>query len=259
MKTMAEGTLTEGLDETSAEETPSETTGQNYLDTLVGGGKKYLNTEDLAKAYSHADRHIVNLEDKLDETQDTNKILNEVLSELRKTEPTTEEEVPGTLPATPRETVRDEGVDEKIAKAMERQELVKKAHVNSAATMQLLVSHYGNKGDTIEAIKKLVGDDNGLRETVDHLGNTNPQMAFRAITGQDVPKPVTGPNTPGMGKEPSETVTVKPAGIKTNLTWKGAMKLRKENPRKYRSPAFQKELVDASTEYQNVGLDFHVT
>ena len=256
---MAEGTLTEGLDEKPAEVTSSESTGQNYLDTFVGDGKKYSSAEDLAKAYSHADRHIVTLEDKLDETQDTNKILNEVLSELRKEEPTTEEEAPGTEPAASSDTVRDEGVDDKIAKALERNELIKQAKVNSAATMQLLVSHYGTKGDTITAIKTLVGEDTVLRNTIDHLGNTNPQMAFRAITGQDVPKTIPGPNTPGMNKEPSDPIAVKPAGIKTNLTWKEAMKLRKEDPRKYKSPKFQKELVDAATEYQDAGLDFHIT
>ena len=253
---MAEDTLTEVLDKPT-EETSSEAPGQNYLETLVGDGKKYTTAEDLAKAYSHADRHIVTLEDKLDETNDTNKILNEVLSEE---EPVAEEDTSSTSRIVSSDTVREgEGVDDKIAVAIERNERIKKARLNSAATMQLLVKHYGTKGDATSAIRKLVGEDQELRDAVDHLGNTNPEMAFRFVTGHDVPKDITGPNTPGMDREVSDVVIIKPAGIKTNLTWKEAMKLRKENPRKYKSHEFQKELVDAATEYQNAGLDFHVT
>lgn len=256
---MAEGTLTEVLD-TPTEETTSETTGQNYLDTLVGDGKKYTTAEDLAKAYSHADRHIITLEDKLDDTQDTNKVLNEVLSEMRKDEPVAEEDTSGTVPIVSKDTVREgEGVDDKIAKAIERNELIKKARLNSADAMQLLIKHYGTKGDAVEAIRKVVGEDQNLQNTVDHLGNTNPQMAFRFVTGQDIPKNVPGPNTPGLEKEASVELVVKPAGIRTNLTWTEAKKIRKEDPRKYKSAAFRKELEAAATEYDNAGLDFHVT
>ena len=256
---MAENTLTEVLDEKPAEGTTSENADQNYLDTLVGEGRKYATNEELAKAYDHADRHITTLEDKLDETQDNKKVLEEVLSELRNQESTAEEGGTGTELAKPKETAKDEGVDDKIAKAIERNDLLKKARVNSTATMQLLVKHYGTKGDAIGAIRKLVGEDKGLRDTVDHLGNTNPAMAFRFVTGQELPKQESEPNAPGVEMEPANTIVSKPSGIKTNLTWTECKKIRKDDPRRFKSALFQAERMAAATEYHNAGLDFTKT
>ena len=76
---------------------------EEFLNNLVGEGKKYSSANDLAKAYHHINIHVDELKSDLDQYKGGKELLNEVLDEIRNSN--TEESTPiSASPQAPVET-----------------------------------------------------------------------------------------------------------------------------------------------------------
>lgn len=224
------------------EMTSPETDQTNYLEAYVGEGKKYKDTQELAKAYANADLHIKELKDKLDELNAGSQTLNEVLAELRKPKAETAQ-----VPTS--EVNVAEVVQSELTKAQEKAR--REANVNTS--LKQLAEHYGSEADALRAVKKFIGNDRELKETVDDLSAKRPDLLFNLITKQ-VEKAQDNQNLPGIDKgQPGSSVP------SVGLTWTQARELKKKDPKAYNDPAFRKRMEAEVAKYVSQGKDWFAT
>jgi hypothetical protein len=230
-----------------------EQTIENYMDALVGEGKKYKSAEELARAYLNADMHIKELRDKLDERTKNDNSLEEVIKILR-SQNGAETPAPQ-APVNPAQAVTS---PEDVTKAVERvltdRERKLQIAENQKKSLQLLTEHYGSDKTALMVIKKVINGDAKLREFIDNLGNSNPEALKKFIVSQ-MPEVVEGPQTPAIADKPSAAVILPSKG----LTWSQAKQIKKENPKLYNSPAFRSQLEKAAAAAMAKGEDFYRT
>ena len=225
-----------------------------YIDTLVGEGKKYNSTDELAKAYHHANVHIEELKSDLQEYKGGKEAFNELLSEIRnsKTEETVETVA---LPQAPVETqIHTEDVTKIVSDQFAQREAAALAKTNVSVSMNKLVEVYGSEMQVKAAVTKAVGSDNNVKDIIDNLSRTNPETAVKFITGIVPVSSVDASNTPAINNSSGEV-----SPFEGQLTWTKCRDIKKENPRLYKSAEFRKQIEKASTEAAGRGVDFFAT
>lgn len=241
-------TLTGVANEAVVETTQVDDATTDYLEALVGEGKKYKDPKDLAKAYINADLHIRELQSRLDDNEGSSTLLNEVLSELRKT-PAQEPAARSTTEPVVSSNSDDiaKTVDELLRKK-EQERLYKE---NTQTTFKKLEEFYGNRTDALKAVKKLTTEKPSLVNVLNELGNTDPDAAVAFITS-GVKKPTSSSNTPGI----NDTNAANGINLDGPLTWEKAKKIRKENPAAYNSRGFRAQLEQEVARAAAQGKDF---
>ena len=235
-----------------------------YLDTLVGEGKKYATTEDMARAYHNADLHIEELKADNVELRTNEGLLQEVLNELRNTPNTTGAE--STPPPAPQAVgnensqnvqVGAEDIANIVDATLSKREQTKLAQANTQKTLKLLTEKYGSNSAALQAINSIVDGKDTMKATLDNLGASNPEAAVNFVTNT-VPTnaPILGSNTPGIGATGSADAIVASTG---GLTWSQCRDLKKSNPTEYSSPAFREKIEKAVAEATSRGTDFFAT
>jgi hypothetical protein len=225
---------------------------QNYLELLVGEGKKFKTVEDLAKSKLHADKHIADLQEELEELRQHKSTMDEVLAELRKSKPTQVEPDPATVAAPV--PVKGEDVTKIVDEHLSAREKQKLFRDNTYGLMTKLIEKYGSKEEAAKAVAAFHQNKEHLKQMLDNLGGTDPDEAFALITNRTpAGAPAVISNTPGAGNRASADSVV--ASV-SGLTWSAAKKIKKENPAYYKSKEFQDALVNAAAKAQAQGKDF---
>ena len=224
-----------------------------FLDTLVGDGKKYKSTDELARAYHHANLHIEELKGELGEVRGSKEALSELISEIRNSQP--EERVEA--PAPPQVAAEPQVQTADIANIVEQQILVREEEAqkkaNVSISLQKLVDVYGSEAQVKAAITKAVNQDPAAQKTIDDLSMSSPELTVKFVTGLIQPtEPVV--NNPGV-----ESVQESPIPINGTLTWAQCRELKKSNPREYNSPAFRQRIEAAAAAAADRGEDFFAT
>jgi len=225
-----------------------------YIDQLVGDGKKYKSSDDLAKAYHHANLHIEELKSDLNEYKGGKELLNEVLSEIRNSN---EEESVEThaLPQAPVETqIQTEDVAKIVNDQFEHREAIAQAQNNVNTSLEKLVGVYGSEIKVKAAVSKAIGNDKNVKDVIDNLSRTNPDTMVKFITGTVPTSEVDVSNTPAINNSTGGVPTFE--GV---LTWDKCREVRKENPRLYKSVEFRKQMEVAAAEAAERGVDFFAT
>lgn len=229
---------------------------ENYVEALVGDGKKYKSVEELAKAYINADMHINELKTSLDELKKKDGSLDEIVNLLRN-QPVPP--APGPQPPArsepPAQTLKPEDITKSVETVLNEREKKNKIEFNKSESMRLLGEKYGSEEGAVLALKKVINGDATIREVVDRLGSSNPEALLKFMASQ-LPELTDGPNTPGALGKPS-AAAVLPTG--KGLTWSGAQQIRKDNPKLYKSPAFRAQLEQAAAAAAKNGIDFYKT
>ena len=230
---------------------PEEVKEDNFLNNLVGDGKKYKTPNELAKAYHHANIHIDELKSDLDEFKGGKELLNEVLHEIRSTNTDESEEAP--LPQqSPAEPQIQTGDVAKIVDAeFIKREKMATAQSNVKSSMDKLINTYGTESQAKVAVQKAINGDDNVKRVIDDLSMTSPDSMVKFITG--IAPAVNSPqsNTPGVNSE-----SAPPSAYEGELTWSKCREIRKENPKLYNSQGFRKQIELAANKAAESGVDF---
>lgn len=249
--------LTDALEtvETSKEPDPvqEESPAAPFIDTLVGEGRKYSSSEDLAKAYHHANLHIEELKSDLDEFKGGREAVNELLNEIRSSKREEGTEAPAEQYAPADTSVPAEEVAKIVESRLDARAAEDRAKANVNSAMQKLTAVYGSDIAVKAAVTKAIKQDPAMKDTIDDLSRRSPDTVVKFLTGV-VPVEQPESNTPGV----SDTPTPVPE-YSGNLTWEECRRIRKENPKLYRSSDFRKNMEHAAASAADKGVDFFAT
>ena len=226
----------------------------SYIDQLVGEGKKYKSTDELAKAYHHANLHIEELKTDLSEYKGGKELLNEVLSEIRNSNEEESTETPAP-PQAPVETqIQTEDVAKIVNDQFEQREALAYAQNNVDDSLKKLVGIYGSEVKVKAAVSKAIGNDKNVKDVIDNLSRTNPDTLFKLITGIVPTSEVDVSNTTAINNSSGGVPAFE--GV---LTWDKCREIRKDNPRLYKSVEFRKQMEVAAADAAERGVDFFAT
>lgn len=243
----------------SADKAPVDHAGNdndvNYLDTLVGDGKKYASAEQLAKAYAHLDRFTERIKDEnsgLRAELGSKVSLEELVTKLSNQNTITNS-------ASNQNANNDNG--ERLGSDSGRglsqaevAELVRK----SITEEQTKANQAYNRKQCVDELKKTWGSDylDKLKdvqrtlgvstETLDGLAATSPGLFLNAVLGS-TRNTVTQQVDPNAAIAPRSSINpaasaMRQAGPKED--WAYFEKMRVENPSKYWSPNTQNRMFE---------------
>jgi len=226
----------------------------NYVDQLVGEGKKYKDVEELAKAYAHANNHIKNVEgDNASLRTEFEAFRDFATAQLTKTNPLPSnpplpdqnEQNRQPEPAAAVPPNGDEGavdLDARIAKMLDEKDEQKRMQGNADLAQEAMVKHFGSQEAAVKAINDRA---NELGVSAQWLANTAFQSpkAFFASMGLNPDIPVRSTSTPASASDVNvqRLADVNP-GVKPG-TYAYYQELRKKNPSLYFSNKIQQEIM----------------
>jgi len=233
------------------EATPSEK--PQFLNNLVGEGKKYRDADDLAKAYHHANLHIDELKSDLEEFKGGKELLNEVLDEIRNSNPEESTEVSAPPKAPAEAQIQTEDVAKLVSDEFSRKEQETQSKNNVQLSFEKLTEVYGSQSNAKAAVAKTIGNDEHIKNTIDSLSLTSPNTMVKFITGVTPVESLAEGNTPGVDAAASS-----PIGV-GGLTWAQCREIRKADPKRYNSPEFRQSIEAAANAAAAKGVDFFAT
>lgn len=222
---------------------------ENYLETLVGEGKKYKTPAELAKAKVHADKHIETilnekreLEAKYTALSEHQKTIKEIMDELKVSQGG------GTSKETElnKEVKKEPEVDiNKLIEQKLKEESNKRSAEEKAAILkQKLVTSFGDFKVASEAIRKYVDGDNDKFVAIDKLLQSDYEGAVELI------KKKSGVDHASFSDKSSTKKVTMPSDS-AGLTWSKCQEIRKKDPKTYKSLDFQMNMHKAAAANPN--------
>lgn len=227
---------------------------KDYLSTLVGDGKKYANSEELARAYYNADLHIRELREDIDAQKARETSAQEVLEEIRKNKST--ESAPPANNASEAPPITKDDIAEVVQSSLTMREQVAKAQANVDASLAKLDEVYGSREASLRAVRQVTGGNEELGKIVDELSRTDPDAMTVFVTAKVNPQSVQT-NTPG--NESGSGVRAGPELPEGVITWSKARELKKQDPAQYSSPEFRKTLERSVAYFEDKQQDYFAT
>jgi len=239
----------------------------NYLDQLVGEGKKYKTVQDLAKAYANANEHIpkiqaentelsalvVEKDMELDkEKSETRRKVEELLKQAKekKASDNAAKQTTGTEPL-----VTDaENIEEVVKKVITESKQQEASDSNVTKAKSKLIEAYGDEDSYKKAVREYLASGELTAEEFDSLAAKSPDALVKLVTSS-IPSKKAEPNQSLVLKQQREFQEVKQSPEQSfSKYWK---KLLLENRNEYdkRKP----ELMALIQSYNQKGLDFYKT
>jgi hypothetical protein len=220
---------------------PEDVITDNFLENLVGEGKKFTDPEALAKGKYEADKFVEDLKRQnaeLREDMEKAAKLDELM-ELVKNQNVKPTEQAQTPVVDPSDTSSDQMTEETLKALIEnhvseRDQQTTKAH-NLAEADKVLTQKYGDSANAV--LKARASELNMSVDEMKELASKNPK-AFLRLVGTDE-KTVSSGNLVG-GSQRSESGTISNADVRNFAYYN---KLRKENKKLYYSPKVQQQLM----------------
>jgi len=222
----------------------------DFISQYVGEDKKYKNTEELAKAYDHLNRFAETLKHEnkeysaqLQEQQTRSKTIDEVIDYIKTTTPT----------ETTNETPPD--FDKLISQKLQERDIQAREIEIQNKSKELLISTFGDEGKAAEAVNTYISNDPNKKNLVMILGKTDPEGLARLlnVSTENKEQSIVSPTMHSTKTTTSQGVGALP------LTWTEATRVRKEDPKRYRSHAFQRSLHQAAAVAEKEGINFYKT
>jgi hypothetical protein len=249
--------------------------GQEYLSQFVGEGKKYKSVEDLAKAYANADKFIETMKienkaaqhelEELRKKAEKAQEVDQIVAMLRGKQSADEESDDGdtfTKEKSPQQKTApsEEEIAKVVARLMEQKENEKKTleqkrqiEENQKKAWEILSKSeeeggYGSIEAAKRAVREAIEANPARKEIINQLGSYDPETLA----------PFLRTLTPSKGKEyipgdDSKLSISQPTSFDGQLTWSKAKRIKKENPRLYKSVKFQQQMHQAAAK---LGDDF---
>lgn len=242
-------TQSDTLFDQEVDDSPEVNESINYIDSLVGPGKRYKDLETLAKSRIHADQHINDLEDEAKNNREHRAILEGILSELRKKP----EEVE---PTTNRTQVPTMDIEKTVEQALDKKESERMTQRNKDECIERLTNQFGSREQAVRELKAFAQLYPNMKVHFDYLGSNDPDAFVRLFNSYAKPGAAGEISTPGATGRPSADAI---ASVSKDLTWSEAKQVKKESPGLYHSREFQEKLVQTVAKYQERGKDFFKT
>lgn len=209
------------------------------VDDLVGEGKKYANINELAKAYSHADKRISELSSAVETERERAKVAIEIAEARNQKGPSEEGNNPPVPPAKNdkpedfRSTIRDE------VKALNEET---KRSSNIAAAGEVMQSFYGDADKAADAVRRRASELGVSVEWLRDSAASSP-AAFYATMG--INQTHTSRSTPVPKSD------YRPGNENQTKKWSYYNQLRRDNKTLYNSVDIQNEIKKAASEDDN--------
>jgi hypothetical protein len=231
---------------------------KNYLEELVGEGKKFKSPEDLARGKFEADNvFIPRLQKELEELRqelNTRMTLEQYMEKMTAAPMGTSRETP-TQPAANTSTAsqsegspfKPEDIEELVSKKIEERERERVQRQNLQEVQAALIGAFGN-----DYVNKLTETAQTLgldKQTLDHLAKTQPKAFFRLVGIENMKEK---PQDMGLFTPPAtrQSTSFAPQTQVKNQSFYS--NLRKTDPKTYWSPSTQNQMhVDAARLGQN--------
>lgn len=238
----------------------------NYLDQLVGEGKKYKTAQDLAKAYANADEHISKIQG---ENTEISALVVEKDIELEKEKSETRRKVEELLKQAKEKKASDsaakpttgteplvngaEDIEEVVKKVITESKAKEASDSNVAKAKSKLIEAYGDEDSYKKAVREYLASGELSAEEFDSMAARSPDALLKLITSS-IPSKKAEPNsTPGFRPQ-REFQEVKQSPEQSFKFWK---KLMLENRNEYDKK--KPELMALINSYNEKGLDFYKT
>lgn len=228
-------------------ETNVEQQEKNYLEELVGDGKKFQSVEEgfaaLAKKAEHADTFIETLktekqqlEQQFNEQTTKSRTVDEIVELLRPQETTSTvvSELPKSVETSKGLTLED------VQKYLEEERMKTSAKQKAKQLWTRLSSEdvFGSTQKAKEAVAKYIGGDTTKKALVDQMAMYDPSGLELLLKASVKPENEVSFMETSSSEKNSENFT--PSSDK--LTWDIVRKVRKENPKLYNSKAFKQRM-----------------
>lgn len=214
---------------------------KNYLEELVGEGKKFSDAEALAKGKAESDNYIKNLEARFDEFRtDYERVLEEnkaapSLRELLDQLKTSQQRAPDRLPTQQLEEVKQQPslnpdqFQSLFNETLEKHEVQKQQRQNFDTVQEKLAERFGSNA---QSVLKQQAKELGLTpQRVNELAKESPQAFFRVMGLDEKPVQETF-MAPPRSTQRSDNFSPK----NQTRNWSFYEKMRKENPKLYHDP-----------------------
>lgn len=229
---------------------------KNYLEELVGDGKKFKSPEELAKGKYESDLYVEHLKARLDEMRNdylrldtdykSRAKLEELIDQLKTPQQqlTSNENNHTVNEANTKPAIDYKEVESLVSSKIMEHESSKREQQNFDLVKSKLKERFGNN---YQAVLKEQMDSLGLEENfINDLAKKHPQVLFKTL-GLDQPVQRESFDSP-----PRSTSRFTPT-TPQKRTWSYYQKMRKEDPRLYHDPRTQVQMhKDATT----LGDDF---
>jgi hypothetical protein len=228
---------------------------KNYLEELVGEGKKFKSPEDLAKGKAYSDAHIALLEKRFDELRadylkqreelTAGAKLQELLDKLETTQASRIETHEPNDNAKPELDLTQ--VESLVSSKIQQHEQTRREEENSIKVMAKLKERLGNN---YKDILKSQSDALGLsEEDVNLMAKKNPNLFFKTF---DLDKVTTSDGFQAPPRSDKKSEFAPKVGEKR--TWSYYLKLKEKDPRAWLDT---KIAIQMEKDAQALGKDFY--
>lgn len=235
---MTDATIFNSGESTNDTVTPEATTEGQLFSALVGDSQKYKTAEDLAKAYSNADKFIEQLKEenrKLREQAASAKTIDDVLERMSK-----QSEVPEYDNSPVQETISPDVVQQLVEKTLNSREQSQRKTNNLLQADKLMKEKFGDKA--IEVFQQRANTPEKAKVLME-LAATDP-IEFTALFA-GVPSITNNMDAGSINTTSVASTGGNRANIEGTKEW--ASKIRAEDPSKYWSQEFQYKLQQTVT------------
>jgi hypothetical protein len=220
---------------------------KNYLQELVGEGKKFKTPEELARGKAESDAYIKTLERGRDELrQDYLKMREESVARAKLEDLIGQLESKQQQPTPPANTQNageniqpqwdSKQIESLVSSKIQEHELTRKQEQNFNTVRSKLQERYGNN---YQAILKQQIDGLGLTEDfINTLARQHPTVLFKTL---DLDSPARTENFQTPPRPGSPSTSFNPQGPKER-TWSYYQELKKANPKAYYDPKTQVQM-----------------
>ena len=226
--------------EPTIQETPS-----SFVEQLVGEGKKFKDTEALAKGKLEADKHIAEITQTLNELREevkkqqfSKELLETLQSKGARSGIAETEEPTYTRNSAPENTTQPSEVDIEtlVEQAITKKEQSRTIQQNVAIANEAMVSQYGDKAG--EVVKAKAVELNMSVDRLKEIAAESPTAFLQLVGATATKKPASQVMPQGSIRQDSLSTNT------SERTFDYYQKMRKENKSLYYSPKVQRMLMD---------------
>lgn len=219
---------------------------KNYLETLVGDGKKFKTVEDLAKGKAEADLYIKTIlrtqdelradYERLREEYNSRAKLEELIDQLNTSNLASSNSTPPANEDTNTPNLKPEDIESLVMKKLQETELKRNEERNINTVMAKLKEKFGNNyADVLNRQAEQLGLS---KEDVTNLAKKSPNAFLKVM---ELDKPAEDNTLFKLPRNERRPDTFAPTSTQKR-SWSYYEKMRKENPKAYFDPKTQVQM-----------------
>ncbi len=221
----------------------------NYVEQLVGEGKKFKDITDLAKGKAESDKYIEVLKARLEEATkeiNTRTSLDTFLKEIKGAKEPNPHQTPAPQGGEPNAGLDDSTIEKKFEEYLARRESQRSTQTNLEKVSTVLRDQFGPEANLI--IKKKAQELGMSVQSLEQVAAQSPSAFYRLVGVSEERSPVGGVQIPRSQINPSQAAV---HGVKTKAHFD---KLKATNPKEYWDPKTTVEMIKARKECEAKGI-----